>query len=82
MVVVLIWYIFGRTVVNSDESKDTKLNIVGTLLKHEGLLRTIVQWGFWGEEHRPDIAKELDVNRCSRIVQLGEEITSWIICDI
>ena len=72
--VVLIWYIFGRTVVNSEESNDTKLNIVGTLLKHEGLLRTIVQWGFWGEEHRPDIAKELYVNRCSRIVQLGKEI--------
>ena len=78
--VVLIW-ILVRT-INSEESNDTKLNIVGTLLKHEGLLRTIVQWGFWGEEHRPDIAKELDVNRCSRIVQLGKEITSWIICDV
>ena len=75
--VVLIW-ILVRT-INSEESNDTKMNIVGTLLKHEELLKTIVQWGFWGEEHRPDIAKELTVNGCSHIVSIGREITAWII---
>ena len=48
--VELIWYMFDST---TEESNDTcaRLNIVGTLLMHEGLLSTIVQWGFWGEEH-------------------------------
>ena len=32
--------------------------IVDTLLRHEGLLVSIVQWGFW-RDHRPDILKEL-----------------------
>ena len=58
--VELIWFIFDGT-INSEESNDTKLNIVGTLLKNERLLRTIVQWGFWGEEHRPDIVKEFQL---------------------
>ena len=32
--------------------------IVDTLLQYEGLLVSIVQWGFW-RDHRPDILKEL-----------------------
>ena len=47
--VVLIWYIFGRTVVNSEESNDTKLNIVGTLLKHEGLHAPLYSGDFGGK---------------------------------
>ena len=32
---------------------------VSTLLKYDGLLSSIVQWGFWEKKLRPDIAKEL-----------------------
>ena len=35
-------------------------NNVDTIFRqHEGLLSTIIQWGFWDEEYRPDIAKEV-----------------------
>lgn len=34
------------------------MNIIETLLQHDGLLRFVIQMAFWGE-HRPDIVKEL-----------------------
>ena len=47
------------------------------LLRHECLLRSIVQWGFW-KEHRPDIVDELKDEDISKIVRLGKVITSGI----
>ena len=35
--------------------------IIDSVLKHDGLLSTIVQWGFWGEEHRPNLVQELRI---------------------
>ena len=67
----------GRASTELDGNK-----IVDTLLQHEGLLRTIVQWGFWGEEHRPDIAKELGVKSCTDVVNWGEEIIEDLLLDI
>ena len=63
----------------NNESDDEEKNIVDTLLQHEGLLRTIVQWGFWEEGYRPDIARELDVYQCSHIVDWGKEITNHLL---
>ena len=65
------WYI--RT------SPVEKRNIINTLLQYEGLLTTIVQWGFWGEEHRPDITKELGAKNCTSIVVLGRDITAKLV---
>ena len=54
-------------VSNSDKTEVKK--IIDTLLQHEGLLTSIVQWGFWDEDYRPDITKELSV--VSKVVELG-----------
>lgn len=56
--------------------------VIESLLEHEGLLSSIVQWRFWGEEHRPDIAKELSMVQndfCKDIVELAETITADLI---
>jgi len=56
--------------------------VVTTLLKHEGLLASIIQWGFWGEKNRPDIAKLLTLKGCADIAKLGRSTTTSLITDI
>jgi len=49
-------------------------NNVDTLfLHHEGLLSTIVQWGFW-ESHRPDIAMELKAEDCTKVIHWEKKL--------
>ena len=43
----------------SNSPKDKE--VMDTLLKYEGLLTSIVHWGFWNEDCRPDITKELNI---------------------
>ena len=54
---------FINLVLNVMESKVNitleSERIVCTLLNHEGLLTSIVQWGYW-KERRPDILNELN----------------------
>ena len=51
-----------------------------TALQHEGLLRTIIQWGFW-DDCRPDITKVLETNTCTKIVNLGRCLAKLVILD-
>lgn len=53
--------------------------VVNTLLNHEGLLISIVQWGFWSEENRPDIANELNSIPRTCSSDNGETNISWIV---
>ena len=62
---------------NSDETEGKK--IIDTLLNYEGLLSSIVQWGFWDEEYRPDITKELPTDDCVDIVESGRVTVSRLI---
>ena len=55
--------------------------VINTLIKHEGLLSSIVQWTFWNDEHRPDIVKVLGADDCEHIVKLGRKTTANIIMD-
>ena len=55
--------------VSNPNSVDEKA--VNALLKHEGLLTSIVQWGFWGEQNRPDISQ--DLNSIPSIKSMGME---------
>ena len=49
-----------------------EMDIIELLLQqNEGLIRSIVQWGFWDEEHRPDIVKEIGIEECSQITNSG-----------
>ena len=64
--------------MNHDVNDENKM-IVDTLLQHEGLLRSIVQWGFWGEEHRPDITKELKIDVSAMIVEWGSNAITQLM---
>ena len=64
--------------MNHDVNDENKM-IVDTLLQHEGLLRSIVQWGFWGEEYRPDIAKELKVDDIAMIIEWGRSSITQLV---
>ena len=65
--VCLIHNMILHSADNSDKPEGKE--IIDTLLQYEGLLTSIVQWGFWGEECRPDITNEpFD---CTDIVRLG-----------
>ena len=63
----------------NDEPDDENKMIVDTLLLHDGLLRSIVQWGFWGEEHRPDITKELKIDDSAMIVEWGRKAIEQLV---
>jgi len=62
---------------NSDEIEGKK--IIDTLLNYEGLLSSIVQWGFWEEECRPDIAKEIVAGDLVDIVESGNATLNRLI---
>ena len=63
---------------HSEQDDENKM-IVDTLLEHEGLLRSIVQWGFWGEEYRPDIAKEVKVDDIAMIIEWGRSSITQLV---
>jgi len=75
--VCLIHNMILKSVNNSDKI-DGKV-IIDTLLQYEGLLTSIVQWGFWEEECRPDITNELKTDHCVSIVRLGKVIFNRLI---
>ena len=54
------------------------VQIVDALLQHEGLLKSIIQWGFW-DVYRPDIVKEL---RSEGIVCTGTVETSGVLIEL
>jgi len=54
--------------INTDKKIDKE--IVNTVLQYEGLLQSIIQWGFW-KDQRPDIVKILSVEDCDLITKLG-----------
>ena len=67
---------------------DERTIVIDTLLNYEGLLKSIVQWSFWDEEHRPDIANELksidestSTFTVAGIMATGKVITSMLITD-
>ena len=55
----------------SINSIDGSKKVVDTLLNHEGLLTSIIQWGFYDDEHRPDIVEEVGTEFCTQIVSIG-----------
>jgi len=50
------------------------------VFKYDGLLTSIVQWGFWGMRDRPDIARDLQSEEISHIRMLGRKTTEMIVC--
>ena len=50
-------------------SYSTDKLVLEFLLSHEGLLASIVQWGFW-DEHWPAMVKLLGAEKCAEIMLL------------
>ena len=70
--IMIHWYVHASTV--------EKRNIINTLLQYEGLLRSVVQWGFWEDAYRPDIVKELGAEDCTHIaVDVGRRIAAALV---
>jgi len=53
----------------SIEGCKDNIKVIDTLFNHVGLLRCVIQWGFW--EHRLDIAKELPAEDFETIIKMG-----------
>jgi len=73
---------FVRLIYNLVYLGDKKAEVIESLFEYEGLLNSIVQWQFWGEEHRPDIAMELGMvqnDLCQDIAELAEIVTADLI---
>lgn len=65
----------------STSISSTDKRVVNTLLSYEGLLKSIVQWGVWGKEYRPDIEKMISVEECGQISYLARECTVQLMND-
>ena len=69
--------------IHSCTADNSDKKIVYALIQNEGLLRSIIQWGYWGQ-HRPDISKELrllDVDMCKDIARMGRDAIATLITD-
>jgi len=53
--------------------------VVDTLLNHDGLLSSIVQWEYWSEEYRPDLVEELGADTCAHIVSIGRDTIRMLV---
>jgi len=61
---------------------DGDISMTTFLLQDEELIRSIVQWGFWGKETRPDIENEIGHDNCVRVSGLGGLLTRNTIVKI
>ena len=75
----LIFCLVGGGTSMKENSSEGLNTVVEALLQHEGLLTTIVQWGFWNRKVRPDIIKELQDAELQQIRVLGSSITQYLI---
>ena len=70
-----------HNIIMSDAGSYERNNhIVQVLLEqHEGILRSIIQWGYWNDEYRPDIIQVLDGNNCAYIVDKSRNSTNQLL---
>ena len=73
--VELVSDLIRKSINSTDETK----KVVDTLLNHEGLLTSILQWGFYNDEHRPDIVKEIGIEVCTQILSSGTNTVANLI---
>lgn len=70
--------LIGNMISNSINGTDKE--VVNTLLKYEGLLSSIVQWGFW-KDYRPDIMKVMGTEDCTVLTEMGMKIVGLFVND-
>ena len=75
----LIGKMFSTSIGSTYDERGTDKKLVDALLTHEGLLSSIVQWGFWGD--RPDIVKEVGADACARVVNIGRNTIRILVID-
>jgi len=62
-------YAFAALILHLICKRGNKL-ITEAILQHDGLLESIIQWGYW-DSGRPDIVKELGADACAHVVSIG-----------
>ena len=73
----LIYNMISESITRTDKK------LVDTLLNHDGLLRSIIQWSFWRDAawQRPDIAQELNIEKRAQIIHMGGESIALLLND-
>jgi len=81
-IAILIGVIYHMTKSNLvPDANEGNKEIIDVLLQHDGLLTSIVQWGFWNGEYRPDLVEDLG-SLCGIVVTFGRNITRFIVHSI
>lgn len=65
--------------ISNVESNGGNRQVIDVLLQREELLTSIVQWGFWNDEHRPDLVEDLGSVLCGVVVKFGRNITRLLV---
>ena len=74
--------LISEMIYNSYQSDDSvDKTIITLLLQNKELLTSIVQWGFWRDDYRPDITSELSAEDCEVIVSLGKNTTIFLLME-
>ena len=73
----LIYNLLRSSTITTYEQTDEQKQVLGTLLQYEGLLTSIIQWGFWG--NRRDIAEELEGEDCTSIIEIGVSSAKLVV---
>ena len=71
--------VFAQLILHLIAKKGNKL-ISEAILQHDGLLESIIQWGFW-DSGRPDIVEVLGSPICGTIVDMGMSIVGILVDD-
>jgi len=74
---VLIGGMIDTSVGSSTDENGTDKKLVETLLNYDGLLSSIIQWGYW--DRRSDITTGLSNDDCARVVSIGRQLTGTFI---
>ena len=73
----LIYNMISESITRTDKK------LLDTLLNHDGLLRSIIQWSFWRDAawQRPDIAQELTIEKRAQIIHMAGESIALLLND-
>jgi len=68
-------------VLSNSGKREGKNQVIEALLQHDGLLESVIQWGYWDAEHRPDIVNEMVDNYRELINEVGMDIPLKLVGD-
>ena len=80
--VLLVWYILDGSIKSNILDGSLEQETIKTLLRHENLLASIVQWSFWNRSNSPGFAIGLSADEIRIIYNCGRLATKKIVKNI